>query len=341
MGVRRDPRPQARRSPGIRAIDPIRSSGAAEDGTMSQYLQRLATRNLNVAGAVTPMARSMSPIAEEDQRVGMQGFEDFQFGAATVTGGGLEDTSRTAGDLSGIAQRKINNPVGAGKSAPQNSTNAGPRMIGDTGPRVIGDEGSTAPAPADIRLSNLEIPERHFYERAPAYDERPDGLIDEVVGAPHSQATASGQSGGNRIAAGEITPPADPPAYGSASPRLTATSSYSFEGGAESDEIEASGSRLRRPSVASPQLLEPSPRTVTPHQQRESISPDDVTSSGETEPSPQVVIGSINVEVVSPPVEPKTSATSRPGPLTAESVSVIGPLSRGVRSNLRLSLRHR
>jgi hypothetical protein len=308
---------------------------------MSQYLQRLATRNLNGAGVAPAMARSTSPIAEEDQRVGMHGFEDFQFGDATVTGGGLEDTSGTAGDLSGIARRKINNPISAGKSAPRNFTNAGLRMIGDAGPRVIGDEGSTALSPAEIRFSNLEVPRRHFYEQAPAHDERPDGQIDEVVVSPHSQATGPRQSGGKGIVAGEITPNADQPAYWSVSSRPTATSSYSFEGDAESDEIEASGSRLRRPSVASPQLLEPSPRTVTSQQQRESISSDDVTSSGETEPSPRVVIGRINVEVVSPPVEPKTSATSRPGPLTAESVSVIGPLSRGVRSNLRLSLRHR
>jgi hypothetical protein len=312
---------------------------------MSQYLQRLATRNLNGAGAVTPMARSMSPIAEEDQRVGMQGFEDFQFGGAAATGGGLEDTSGTAGDLSGIAQRKINNPISAGISAPQNSADAGPRMIGDAGPRVIGDEGSTALPPAEIQFSDLDVPKRHFYERAPAPDERPDGQIDEVVVSPHSQATGSRQSGGKRIVAGEITPNAGPPAYWRASPRSTATSSYSVEGSdegrAESDEIEASGSRLRRPSVTSPQLLEPLPRAITAPQQRESIAPDGAASSDETEQGPRVVIGRINVEVVSPPVEPKTSATSRPGPLTAESVSVIGPLSRGVRSNLRLSLRHR
>jgi hypothetical protein len=298
---------------------------------------------------MAPTARSMSPIAEEDQRVGMHGFEDFQFGAAAATGDGLEDTSGTAGDLSGIAQRKINNPISAAKSAPQNSTNAGPRMIGNAGPRVIDDEGSTELSPAEIQFSNLDVPKRHFYERAPAHDERSDGQIDEGVVSPPSRATGSRQSGRKRIAAGEITPNADPSAYWRASPRTTPTSSYSIErsvggsveGNVEGQEVEASGSRLRRPAAASPQLLEPSPRTVTSQQQRESISPDDVTSSGETEPSPRVVIGRINVEVVSPPVEPKTSATSRPGALTAESVSVIGPLSRGVRSNLRLSLRHR
>jgi len=306
---------------------------------MSRYLQRLATRNLSSAGVagMAPAARSMSPIAEEDQRVGMHGFEDFQFGAAAATGGGLEDTSETAGDLSGIAQRKINNPISAAKSAPQNSANAGLRMIGD--------EGSTVPSPAEIQFSGLDVPRRHFFERATMLDERPDERFDEGVISSHGQATGSRQPGGKRIVAGEITPNADPPAYWSASPRSTATSSYSAEdgdeGGTESDEIEATGSRLRRPSVASPQLLEPLPRAIASQQQRESLSHDGDASSDETERGPRVVIGRINVEVVAPPVEPKTSATSRPGPLTAESVSVIGPLSRGVRSNLRLSLRHR
>ncbi len=310
---------------------------------MSRYLQRLATRNLSSAGVagMAPAARSMSPIAEEDQRVGMHGFEEFQFGAAAATGGGLEDTSGTASDLSGIARRKINNPISAGKPAPKNSTDAGPRMIGDVGPRVVGDEASTALSPAEIQFSDPDVPRRHFYERSPALDERPDGQIDEGVVSSHSQAAGSRQPAGKRIVAGELTPNADPPAYWSASPSSTATSSYSVESGVEGGEIEASGSRLRRPSVTSPQLLEPLPRAITAPQQRESISRDDAASSDETEQGPRVVIGRINVEVVSPPAEPKTSTTSRPGPLTAESVSVIGPLSRGVRSNLRLSLRHR
>jgi hypothetical protein len=305
---------------------------------MSRYLQRLATRNLSSAGVagMAPAARSMSPIAEGDQRVGMHGFEDFQFGAAAATGGGLEDTSGTASDLSGIAQRKMNNSISGGKSAPKNSTDAGPRMIGD--------EASTALSPAEIQFSGLDVPERHFFERA-APDERPDERFDERVVSPHSQATVSRQPGGKRVVAGEITPNADPPTYWSASPRSTATSSYSVEddveGGDEGGEIEVPGSRLRRPSATSPQLLEPLPRAITAPQQRESISPDDAASSDETEQGPRVVIGRVNVEVVSPPAEPKTSTASRPGPLTAESVSVIGPLSKGVRSNLRLSLRHR
>jgi hypothetical protein len=57
--------------------------------------------------------------------------------------------------------------------------------------------------------------------------------------------------------------------------------------------------------------------------------------------SPRVVIGRINVEVVPQSVPEATVAPSRSQPLTAASVSVIGPLGSGVSSNLRLSLRQR
>lgn len=56
--------------------------------------------------------------------------------------------------------------------------------------------------------------------------------------------------------------------------------------------------------------------------------------------SPQVVIGRVNVEVVSPPASEGT-AKPRSEPLTAASMSVIGSLGRGVSSNVRLSLRQR
>ena len=97
----------------------------------------------------------------------------------------------------------------------------------------------------------------------------------------------------------------------------------------------------RRSAEADPPFLEPSPRAITLAQHRDAISPEAVESVGRPDQGPRVVIGRINVEVVPPPAEPKTSTASRPGPLTAASASVIGPLTGGIRSNLRLSLRHR
>jgi hypothetical protein len=290
---------------------------------VSDYLGRLATRNLNNPGAMTPATRSMSPIAEEDQRVGTPGFEDFQFGAAA---GRSEDTSETAGNISGIAQRKSVAPVSA-KSEASNPAAAGRP--------VTGDEGTTWLTPSDVRPSR----QRRFYEPPQANVQQ----FDEREAGPWTQAAGIHRTANERIAAREIMPNAGPPAYLSESPRSGPAASFSAdgedEGADESGEIEVIGSRLRRPSVAGPQTLEPPRRAVTP--QRESISADDAASSGETGQGPRVVIGNINVEVTPPPVEPKTSAPSRPGPLTAESISVIGPLSRGLHSNLRLSLRHR
>jgi hypothetical protein len=56
---------------------------------------------------------------------------------------------------------------------------------------------------------------------------------------------------------------------------------------------------------------------------------------------PRVTIGSIHVEVIPAAAEKPSTTPIRQGPLTAASVSVIGPLSGGVRSNRRLSLRYR
>jgi hypothetical protein len=106
-------------------------------------------------------------------------------------------------------------------------------------------------------------------------------------------------------------------------------------------ESETPGRPRRRSADSAPQLLEPSPRPIRSAQQRESIFSDAAESADTAAQGPRVVIGRINVEVVSTAPEPKASAPSRPGPLTAASVSVIGPLTRGVRSSLRLSLKHR
>jgi hypothetical protein len=85
--------------------------------------------------------------------------------------------------------------------------------------------------------------------------------------------------------------------------------------------------------------LDPSPQALAA---RSEPTPEDASvSTAEAGEGPRVVIGRINVEVVPPSATPPSTAAPRPGPLTAASVSVIGPLGGGIRPSLRLSLRHR
>jgi hypothetical protein len=96
---------------------------------------------------------------------------------------------------------------------------------------------------------------------------------------------------------------------------------------------------LQQARQADSNFLEPLPYALAEHI--------DQTPTGSSMPTadagegPRIVIGQINVEVVSPPAAPQSTAAPRPGPLTAASVSVIGPLGGGIRHDLRLSLRHR
>ena len=103
------------------------------------------------------------------------------------------------------------------------------------------------------------------------------------------------------------------------------------------DELDGSSAKS---GEARPTRLEPTPRAIL-SPPREPASSEDFQSSDRIEQEPRVVIGRINVEVVPPAAETKTTAPPRPGPLTAESVSVIGPLSRRVGSSLRLNLKYR
>lgn len=106
-------------------------------------------------------------------------------------------------------------------------------------------------------------------------------------------------------------------------------------------QIYEPDSSSEKSGEASPARLEPMPRAILSPGLREPASSEDFQSSDRIEQEPRVVIGRINVEVVPPAAETKTTAQPRPGPLTAESVSVIGPISRRVGSSLRLNLKYR
>ena len=93
----------------------------------------------------------------------------------------------------------------------------------------------------------------------------------------------------------------------------------------------------RSAGTSTQNVLKPVPRLMEPAPQPDATS--DV--AGGIEENPRIVIGRINVEVIPPAAEVKTVESRPPRPITAESVSVIGSLARGIRENRRLHLRYR
>ena len=91
------------------------------------------------------------------------------------------------------------------------------------------------------------------------------------------------------------------------------------------------------PEVDTAPRLEPSPR----------IFPDPIETSvaaagmARADADPREVIDQGNVDGVLPPVSTETKAPSRSGPLTAASVSVIGPLGGNLASRMAFGLRYR
>jgi hypothetical protein len=284
------------------------------------YLQRMITRSLGDVGTavVRPAVISRSPIAEQDQRIGMPGFEGFP----SATSASIEATYKDSPVTDGYLRSQTPSPI----ISAENSRAAAIRrktvdLAGSgelaapeyaTAPRVIVERGPAGEVSTDIDL----------YAQSPL----PSRLVGEAAIGSQNYVTAAQQDEPANSGAGIIAP--------DASEQATPSSQVNAQ-------AAITGARPPRSAEAGPPLLEPSPRSLTSPRQRESPSSDDGDSVGRFEQRPRVVIGHINVEVVHTPTESKTSTTSRRGPLTAASVSVIGPLKRGARSDMRLSLRHR
>ena len=290
---------------------------------MSGYLKRLVTRGGSDSGAagVLPVVRSRSPIAEHDQRVGIPGFGNPNFDPPTSIEPTLGDSGAAASlpDLQvpsatqigaagrRLLQRKAESSAAANEQAtPGDAAAAGQVISTRPATHASPDVGASAWSPSSaLRL-----------------DTRP--LL-------HDRATDSHQAEVSRRDAGEIAANARTRLATSRAERLPAYD-VNIDESAVGPERSA---RVTRP------LLDPTPRTFTSRQLREPMSSDPLDRVDEREQEPRVVIGRINVEVVPPAAEPRTSTQSRNGPLTAESVSVIGPLTRHVQSGRRLSLKYR
>ena len=89
---------------------------------------------------------------------------------------------------------------------------------------------------------------------------------------------------------------------------------------------------------ATPVTLEPPTRSPVSGQEEAAPAFSPVAAP---ETAPRVVIGRINVEVIQPPPERRVTQVSPSQPVTAASVSKIGPLRPALRSNRLFSLRQR
>jgi hypothetical protein len=255
----------------------------------------------------------------------MPGFDAMTFGASSL-GGAREDEAGEAQDFGahapspmigvrnesdGEVQRKTTRPTVAGRPATSKSAAGRP---------VNADLALTSRAPTDFDAS----------EQSPARAARaPVAVVDSRDRVTGLEQAAPLQNGTNEIAAS-----GDQLSRSGAGERAQPAF-------ADGDQFDAPKASRGNSVEAERPFLEPRPRALTSSEQHESISHHISESDGRPDQGPRVIIGRINIEVVQPAAEPKASASHRPGPLTAASVSVIGPLRRANHSNLRLSLRHR
>lgn len=265
-----------------------------------------------------PLVRSRSPIAEMDQRIGLAGFEGLT--ASSLSQAHLPEVESPAqGEARGatacdstagpaMIQRKV--AGGVSKVAFAGAT-PGPRSSAQ--PTERGATGTPFGAVLTPSFGRAKMLSGDFIGRnTPS---RNDGETD-FDGSSDSPYVASMETSSDAV-------PND----------LRATSELSLS-------PQRSFSRpLDQPGEPVP--LEPLPRIPMPRQAEPAYIGESVPAS-KSETGPHVVIGRITVEVV-----PSQSATqvpkapAQPLPVTAASVSKIGPLRTALQSNLFFSLRHR
>ena len=274
---------------------------------MKGYLQRLVTPAEPAVGgarALRPWVAGRSPIAELDQRVSLPGFE----------AAGLVPHQPASRSNRGAAIISAPSDLAPGPASANDSSFAGTGHAAARGP-----EGTTSPSPrtgSRVPGSPRDSGEGSgMGSGTPARSEAAPRLRPRELPPAHAGERPAGS------AAGGGTPPVAPDAIvrSPAAPHLAAD----------------------RPASSFPPLIEDDgPRP--PAAASGLADGDGGTTRPERPPGggPRLEIGTIEVEVVPPPrAEPRPAPPA--GPLTAESVSRIGPLSARRRSNLRYALRRR
>jgi hypothetical protein len=303
---------------------------------MSEYLKRLVTRTRMVQ-PMQPFVRSTSPVAERDQRIGMTDFEGFE----------LDDPASARSDSEpGFEQGDALQASMPSEITPTSAPN------GAVVQRKVASPAASPPTPATQPVRDLNASSARMEDGIRPDEQRPDSIAtpspsdfvpssgspmtDEPLPVQQSWAVPESPP----LSVENVAADFEGPGSSAGDARVEAPSPSSSEardGERHLDRGAVHTQPAQRARKVSPPRLEPLARNFA-----EQIGPLPVGASvpaADADESPHVSIGRINVEVVSPPTAQPSPAAPRP--LTAASVSVIGPLSGGVRPNLRLSLRHR
>ena len=293
---------------------------------MSTYLMRLATRGRPIGGvdALQPFVRSRSPIAERDQRIGVAGIEPP--GANTrpppdeARIGPLPPNARMPDALS---------PVGISADR------------GGAGVTVRRKPDSTISMAPGLSTPTTTAPRRSGEAHHCTLAEPQPGISAQKYAGIHADIASSPQT-----SAASRSPLSAPQHEQAASiePRPTVSGDFhSHALSSPADGAEPSPLTVRRRSVRDIPQWDSTPR-IEPSSP---LFPDTleapVTETGiaRGDGDPRVVIERGNVDVVQPPVATETRSAIRSGPLTAASVSVIGPLGGHLASRMAFGLRYR
>jgi hypothetical protein len=340
---------------------------------MSRYLSRLITRSQSKAESqpLRPFVRSTSPIAEQDQRLGVAGFEaadtamlphpEINTGDLTPTDGASTVQTPAITPADGVTiQRKL--AADSQTSAPFRGTDKQSSSLVNTG--------SSDPPENSLGLQPIASSSFLSTPDAPVQNPFDPGLIDarddSRFQSPQNRYPNLETNGEPELPQAfqrpvEPPPGPEPSSIVSHQPlSLIPEISPGVIGEDPSPGIEfkpvARGrenldqSNPDPDSPGSPDIV-----SVVPSENFPTLVPLEQSPGGLEEPvyeassfanenqpaTPRVVIGRINVEVVPQKAPEAPVSTTKPGPLTANSVSVIGPLRGRMPANLRLSLRQR
>ncbi|MEO7649460.1 MAG: hypothetical protein ABIZ80_03265 [Bryobacteraceae bacterium] len=270
---------------------------------MDGYLKRIVTRSVGQQNIIT-FVRSASPSASEDQRIGMPGFDG----------------------LPSIDATPVPDDAGTVPSAPPAPSITAAGTQANRLQRKVSVPGAQDPGPSVSMASSVTPISRGPSIPRHSPDVKPESVLREQAREAFSPVTRSTSEVEPRQERRRPTPVTTAGLVRDDSVRPLNPSPMT----------EQSSPTLEN----QPQLLEPMPR-VAPTPPQGPSGPGEQVSEQSQEQRPRVTIGRINVEVAPPAQEPARSAAVRPAPLTAASVSVIGPLSGRFRSSRVLSLRYR